>query len=184
MLAGHDFQEGLKNYRDLVYMGGTLERWDGDMVAFKDMIDTREAAFAERLPRADALLASGAVGTLQQRDVALENRLRTIEAQHDVAALGTTAERQQWARIQRVEAAMAGTPDTPESAELHARLALVRGVLQFRLNEAFGDTALRRAHAQPQGLVWRWERGAEPAGSTRATAAENVPAITGELLRA
>ena len=57
VLAGHDFQEGLKNYRDLVYMGGTLERWDGDMVAFEDMIGTREAAFAERLPRADALLA-------------------------------------------------------------------------------------------------------------------------------
>jgi hypothetical protein len=179
VLAGHDFQEGLKNYRDLVYMGGTLERWDGDMVAFKDMIDTREAAFAERLPRADALLASDAVGTLQQRDVALENRLRTIEAQHDVAALGTTAEREQWARIQRVETALAGTPDTPENAELRARLALVRGVLQFRLNEAYGarlwqehrslkDLGLALNEAQSRWI--RVER-----------ARKNMPANTGEF---
>jgi hypothetical protein len=94
------------------------------MVAFEDMIDTREAAFAERLPRADALLASDAVGKLQQRDVALENRLRTIESQHDVAALGTPAEREQWARIQRIDAALAGTTDTAETPEQKARRAL------------------------------------------------------------
>ena len=88
VLAGYDFQEGLKNYRDLVYLNGTLERWDDSMGAFQDMIETREKAYAERLPRADALLASGDLEALQQRDVALENQLRSIEAQHDVAARG------------------------------------------------------------------------------------------------
>src|SRR5580704_16498502 len=137
VLAGHDFQEGLKNYRDLVYLNGTLERWGDSMGAFQDMIETRERAYAERLPRADALLASGAVEKLQQRNVVLANELRTIETQHDMAALGTASERAQWARVQRVEAALAQQPDTPENADLRARLALVKGVLQFRLNEAF-----------------------------------------------
>ena len=138
VLAGHDFQEGLKNYRDLVYMGGTLERWGDSLSAFEDMIDTREHAYAERLPRADALLASGAVEKLQQRRVALENELSAIESQHDVAALGTPSEREQWARALRVEASLAGAPDSPESAEEHARLALAKGVLYFRLDDAFG----------------------------------------------
>src|SRR5262249_26389101 len=83
VLAGHDFQEGVKNYRDMVYLGSTLEHWGDSMDAFQDMIETRERAYAERLPRVDALLASGTLQELQQRDVALENRLRTIEAQHD-----------------------------------------------------------------------------------------------------
>jgi len=137
VLAGHDFQEGLKNYRDLVYLNGTLERWGDSMGAFQDMIETRERAYAERLPRADALLASGAVEKLQQRNVTLANELRTIETQRDMAALGTTAEREQWARMRRVEAALAGAPDTPENADLRVRLALVKGVLQFRLHDAF-----------------------------------------------
>jgi TolA-binding protein len=137
-LAGHDFQEGVKNYRALVYMGGTLERWNDSMAAYRDMIATRERAYAERLPRTDALLASGAVDRLQQRDVALESELRTIEAQHDVGALGTDTEREQWARVQRVEAALAGAPDTPDNAELRERLRLVKGVLYYRLNDAFG----------------------------------------------
>jgi hypothetical protein len=108
------------------------------MAAYRDMITTRERAYAERLPRTDALLASGAVDRLQQRDVALENELRTIEAQHDVAALGTDTEREQWARVQRVETGLAGAPDTPENAELRERLRLVKGVLYYRLNDAFG----------------------------------------------
>ena len=138
ILAGHDFQEGVKNYRNLVYLSGTLQRWDDSIGAYQDMIDTRERAYAERLPRTDALLASGAVDKLQQRDMQLENELRTIEAQHDVAALGTDTEREQWARIQRIEAGLAGAPDTPDNAEMRERLALVKGVLYYRLNDAYG----------------------------------------------
>jgi lipopolysaccharide biosynthesis regulator YciM len=138
MLAGHDFQEGVKNYRNLVYLSGTLQRWDDSIGAYRDMIETRERAYAERLPRTDALLASGAVQKLQDRDMELENELRTIEGQHDVAALGTETEREQWARVQRIEAGLAGAPDTPDNAEMRARLALVKGVLQYRLNDAYG----------------------------------------------
>jgi len=138
LLAGNDFQEGLKNYRSLVAMSGTLERHADDMGAFQDMIETRERAYGERLPRTDALLASGAVEQLQQRDVALENDLKGIEARHDVAALGTDEEREQWARIQRIEAGLAGAPDTPDNAEMRQRLALVKGVLFYRLNDAYG----------------------------------------------
>ena len=59
LLAGHDFQEGLKNYRDLAFMGSTLARWQDSIVAFDDMLDTRERAYAERVPQADAVLPSG-----------------------------------------------------------------------------------------------------------------------------
>jgi tetratricopeptide (TPR) repeat protein len=35
VLAGYDFQEGVKNYRDLVYLNGTLDLWDDSMGAFR-----------------------------------------------------------------------------------------------------------------------------------------------------
>ena len=137
VLAGHDFQEGLKNYRDMVFLAGTLAHWSDSMEAYQDMIDTRDRAYAERVPRAQQLLASGAVDRLQERDVALQNQLRDVEARHDVAALGTDQERGQWTRVQRVAAALNGAPDTPDNAELRERLALVKGVLQLRLEDAW-----------------------------------------------
>ena len=137
LLAGHDFQEGLKNYRDLTFMGKTLDRWGDNMEAFGDMIDTRERAYAQRTPKVDALLASGAVDKLAQRRTDLETRVNTIEKDTDVAALGSDEEREQWAKIQGMEAALAGAPDTPENAELRERVKLVKGVLYFRLNDSF-----------------------------------------------
>jgi hypothetical protein len=137
VLAGHDFQEGLKNYRDLVYMAHTLDKWGDSMEAFGDMIDTRERAYGQRLPRVDTLLASGAVEKLAQRKADLESRVNGIDGDKDVAALGSTEERDQWARLQRVEAALAAAPDDADRAELKDRLRLVKGVLYFRLNDSF-----------------------------------------------
>jgi len=137
VLAGHDFQEGLKNYRDLVYMAHTLDKWGDSMEAFGDMIDTRERAYGQRLPRVDTLLASGAVEKLAQRKADLESRVNGIDGDKDVAALGSAEERDQWARLQRVEAALAAAPDDADRAELKDRLRLVKGVLYFRLNDSF-----------------------------------------------
>jgi hypothetical protein len=137
LLASYDFQTGLKNYRDLNFMSGMLDRWGDSMEAFGDMVATREQAYAERIPKVDALLASGAVDKLQQRRAEMDTRVNAIEKDQDVAALGSAEERDQWARIQKVEAALAGAPDTPENAQLRERLKLVKGVLYFRLNDSF-----------------------------------------------
>jgi len=137
VLAGHDFQEGLKNYRDLVYLGHTLDHWSESMEALGDMIDTRERAYAERLPRADALLASGAADALQRRREELAGRLDTVVAEIDIGALGSPEERAQWAQVQRLEAQLASAPPGKETDEYRERLRMVRGVLQFRLDEAF-----------------------------------------------
>lgn len=179
VLAGHDFQEGLKNYRDLVFMGHTLDRWNDSMDAFGDMIDTREHAYAERLPRADALLTSGVNEKLQQRRNDLEQRLNTIESGQDVSALGSEDERRQWAQVQKLEAALASAPHNEENAALRDRLRLVKGVLYFRLTDAFKarmwqqrrtvkdlDAALREAQT-------RWIRVER--------ARKSVPTNTGEF---
>jgi hypothetical protein len=137
VLAGHDFQEGLKNYRDLLYMSHTLDRWGDSMEAFGDMIDARERAYAQRLPRVDALLSSGAVEKLAQRKTDINNRLNDIDGSGDLAALGSTEERDQWARVQQLEAGLASAPDNQDKADLKERLRLVKGVLYFRLNDSF-----------------------------------------------
>lgn len=179
VLAGHDFQEGLKNYRDLSYLGRTLDRWADSMEAFNNMIDTREKAYAERLPRADAMLADGALDRDQKTRDDFEGRLNSIESEGDVAALGSPEERDQWARVQRLEAALANAPDDEETANMRDRLRLVKGVLYFRLNESFKarvwrerrtikdlDLALHEAQA-------RWIRVDK--------ARKNVPTNTGEF---
>jgi chromosome segregation ATPase len=179
LLADNDFQEGLKNWRDLGYLQRTLARWDDSMDAFAAMIDTRERAYAKRLPQADALLASDAPARLSERRNAADSRLNAIETGNDVAALGTPQQREQWTRILQMEeiaAAMAPGAERDESVD---KLRLIKGVLYWRLDADFKQRSYEQRHAlqeldaQLQELQNRWVR----VQLARAT----VPSDTGEF---
>jgi hypothetical protein len=179
LLADNDFQEGLKNYRDLNFLHRDLEKWDQSMDAFGAMIDTRERAYAERLPRTDALLATDAPTRLRAARAAVDSRLDAIETGNDVAALGTPAEREQWARIATLEDQVAALPPGLERDEVAAKLRLIKGVLYWRLDAAFKERSysqqreLREIDASLEELQNRWVR----VQRARAT----VPTDTGEF---
>jgi hypothetical protein len=139
VLASNDFQEGLKNFRDLAYLGSTLSRWDENMGVYADMIGTREKAYAERIPRVDTMLAGGSLAALAARRKGVEGRLNNAVIMEDVAALGTPEQQAQWERIAGIEAGLAAEPDDEETASRRERLRLVKGVLYWDLRQSYRD---------------------------------------------
>jgi len=137
ILAGNDFQEGLKNYRDLAWLGTTLGKWDENMVVYSDMTAAREAAFAERTPRVAALLGSPVASRLEERRAAIEARFNDVVARGDAAALGSPEQQSQWRRIEALEAALAGAPNDDETNAMRERVRLLKGVLQWQLMQDF-----------------------------------------------
>ena len=137
MLAGNEFQEGLKNYRDLDYMRRNIDGWRDTLAAFDDMLVTRAAAYAERLPKADALMQSTDLNALTQKRVDFESRLNEIDKSADFAALGTPEEQKTWARLKRIEESLATHPDDPEVADMREKHRLMKGVLIWRMSESF-----------------------------------------------
>ena len=137
LLAEPGFQEGLSNYRDLKLMGRMLRQWSTSMDAFQAMIAALQRAYAERLPKVDALLDAGRLARLKQRRAALADRLAQVARTRDVAALASARQRRRWALVQRVGSKLASDPDTPVYAKLRARLRLVRGVLLYRMDQQF-----------------------------------------------
>ncbi len=137
LLADNDFQEGLKNYRDMAFLQGTLRHWDDSMEAFAAMIDTRQRAYAERLPHVDALLSSDAQTKLRDTRAAVGAQLNAIETGHDVAALGTRTEREQWSKVAALTDPLASMPASPEREQEGDKLRLIKGVLYWRLDANF-----------------------------------------------
>ena len=166
LLADNDFQEGLKNYRDLGYLGGTLKHWDESMDAYGAMIDTREQAYGEKLPRADALLAGNAPARLLAERAAIDSRLTAIETGADAPALGTADERTQWAKVRQLETAASNASGNDASALRTERdkVRLMKGVLYWRLDAQFKERsyaerrALRSLDAQLNETQNRWVR--------------------------
>ena len=121
LLASHEFQEGLKNYRDLRIMQRNLDRWRDSLEAFDGMISAREQAIIDQEPRKQALLARADIPAFEQRQAELVARASAIES---------SAMPRRWRRpMKRNDTARMRT-DLRETADALAEARLRLGLLQ------------------------------------------------------
>jgi hypothetical protein len=135
LLASHDFQEALKNYRDLRFLERNLDEWAGKIQVYRDMVANRRQAYAERLPR---VLSQERTLKLERLRAATERRaaeIARIERDFDAAALANDKERELLDRLERVKRALAQAPDA-EAAEKYRRF---RGLLTWDLSKHYSE---------------------------------------------
>lgn len=138
VIAKHEFQEGLKNARDLAFVRGVLQDWAGSLGAFADMVTTQQLAWQSRAPRAEALMARSDVAGLQDRSEKLSAALIRAAAERDTLALARRDELQQLEGLDEVALRLRPLdPADPEVAELAVRERVLRGVLLWQLNAEF-----------------------------------------------
>jgi hypothetical protein len=133
LMASNKFQEGLKNYRDLLYLNRNLAHWEQSLGAFDNILDTRQRAYEQRLPQIDESLASVDLDAMLSHRVELESRLQQIERSEDVVALGTEDQQKDWRKLNDMEALLARAPNDAESDEIRAKQRFLKGVLEWDL---------------------------------------------------
>ena len=139
LLASHAFQEGLKNYRDLRYLSRNLEQWRQNVEVFGDILETRQSAYYQRLPRIRESLSRADVETLVDRKLEFDARLRSIEENSDSLALATAGEFGMWGEIAALERTPGLAADIPEAEEARHKVELLKGVLQWNLDRQFKE---------------------------------------------
>lgn len=164
LMADHGFQEGFKNYRDLLALDRYLDDWQQRLAAYADMVETRGEALASRLPATRARLAGMDVEALHQRRAALAERLAHAEAAHDPAALATAEEQDRWQRLAAVAADPGFADADPALRDQHR---LLQGVMLWELDRRFRERAWR-ARRTLQEL----DRGIDRAGGQLAAVRE------------
>jgi hypothetical protein len=138
LLAGNEFQEGLKNYRDLRLMQRNLSSWDLTVVAFNDMIDTRRRAYDQRLPLLDSTLGTVDLDALEARKGELEARIATAERDNDPIALATGREMGQWQAVERMDKVLAQADSSePLVQEMREKSRLLRGTLLWDFTSSY-----------------------------------------------
>ena len=139
LLATHEFQEGLKNFRDLNYLHQNLDAWQGSIDVFGNMLETRKEAYEERLPRVEDALARADLDGMVSRKLEFDSTLNNIEESHDWLALASRDEFEMWGEITGLENTPALRADIPEAAEVRDKISLLKGVLQWQLEREFKD---------------------------------------------
>ena len=137
LLAKHEFQEGLKNYRDLDYLHRNLDTWQGSIDVYGNMLETRKEAYEERLPRVEDALGRADLDGMVNDKLDLDSTLNSIERSHDWLALATPEEFDMWGEITGLEATPALRSELPEAAEVRDKVQLLKGVLQWELEREF-----------------------------------------------
>jgi tetratricopeptide (TPR) repeat protein len=136
VMAGHEFQEAFKNYRDLLFLTRNLDEWKDSLGVFEDMLANRRAGYAERLPKVVAKAGDTGLPALQQRRDGLAAELAQAEAGTQAEAFLNDKERELMQRLNSVRAALEKSTD-PELAEAAERLRRVAGAMTWQLAEAY-----------------------------------------------
>ncbi len=153
LMAGHEFQEGLKSYRSLEFMARNLSGWSDSLGAFGDMVETRQKAFAERLPAAELRLGDVNIAAINASRDRLRARLEAAKAERDVTALATEQERTWLDLLDGVDAELALHAGDPDYDDAREKARLARGVLMWQLDDAWkvrswqADRAMRELDA-------------------------------------
>ena len=138
LLASHEFQEGLKNFRDLRLMQRNLATWSLTVAAFDDMTDTRRRAFDQRLPGLQSTLDHVDLDGMEAHKNELESRLSAADRDNDPAALATSREQQQFAKIEHIEKVLAKADQSdPMVQEMREKARLIRGKLLWDFNASY-----------------------------------------------
>ncbi|MGI9238257.1 MAG: tetratricopeptide repeat protein [Woeseiaceae bacterium] len=143
LLAQHQFQEGLKNYRDLSYLYRNLDEWQQNVDVYANMLETRKEAYAQRLPRVEDALARADLDEMVSRKLEFDSALNNIEESNDWLALATKSEFDMWGEITGLEKTPALQANIPEADEVRDKIRLLKGVLQWDLERDFGDRLWR-----------------------------------------
>lgn len=143
LLATNEFQEGLKNYRDLSYLYRNLDEAQQSVGVYGNMLETRLQAYDQRLPRVRDALGRADLDGMVNRKLEFDSVLNAIEESNDWLALATEQEFEMWGEITSLERTPALAADIPEANEVREKIELLKGVLQWKLEREFKDRLWR-----------------------------------------
>ncbi|TXC67418.1 tetratricopeptide repeat protein [Piscinibacter aquaticus] len=137
VMAGHEFQEAFKNWRDLRFLSTNLKDWEDKLGIFGDMLDNRRRAYAERLPAVQAQARAVNLQALQQRRDAVAADVERAVREQDPQAFANVRDRELLDLIDGVKQGLKDVSDAAEAQRLRERTRLVAGALEWRLTQEY-----------------------------------------------
>jgi hypothetical protein len=151
VLSGHDFQEKLKDYRDLSYLEELLGQWLQSINVYRDMVEARRQAYELRAPAIRNRLEKQETQRVKAAWQQLGQQLETVEASNDPLGMASTAEIQQWKGLLQIQDTVAMLPDTERHQRILQRSKWLQGVLYWNIQSDY-KVRLWEAKKQLAGL--------------------------------
>ncbi|MBL3600802.1 MAG: tetratricopeptide repeat protein [gamma proteobacterium endosymbiont of Lamellibrachia anaximandri] len=137
LLAKHRFRQAYDDYVDMGFLSANLRRWSSTIETYDHMLEVRQAAYSEQLPRVEAALSDQRLQGLRQRHEKLLELQKKLADSSRPLRLANAEEQAQLGRIQSIEKRMSQLGDAVELEEKRQRLRLMKGMLQWQVETDF-----------------------------------------------
>ena len=140
LMAAHDFQESLKNYKDLADLRQHLTTWLDSLAVYEDIIGLRRQYYEPLLPQVEKhfkKLDSRIRLRIEQRD-RLNERIQSLLVLRRPVYLATANERADIDRLAKIKVALDANPGLATEETLY-RMERLSGVLDWRIESEFDD---------------------------------------------
>ena len=137
LLAQHEFQEALKNYRDLRFLSKNLDDWKEKLVVFNDMLATRRKAFADRLPAVRESQEKINLDALVQRRDGVAGEVARGESEADGVVFADAKQLDLLERLKTVRKLVEDPAADAEVTKARDRVRLLSGVLSWQLAQDY-----------------------------------------------
>lgn len=138
LLASNTFQESLKNYRDLVLLRNNLESWSKNIEAYNTMLNTRSAAYSERLPVIRKNAERIKSGNLKKQRDLYAGEYKRIILTDDLTALANTDEKQYLYKLNKVGKLLVKLAPHHDMKAAEDKYRLLRGVIKWNIANEYG----------------------------------------------
>ncbi len=156
LMASHDFQESLKNYREMTELKQHMASWLESLSVYEEIIDIRRRYYEPLLPVVEKqfkTLDSRIRLRLEQRE-RLDKRLKAMLISRRPEYLATVDERLASDRLNQINVYLASHPKL-RTEQVVARIKRLQGVLTWRVNSEYDQRltdAYNHLHERDDGI--------------------------------
>ncbi|NOY63253.1 MAG: hypothetical protein GXP10_08920 [Gammaproteobacteria bacterium] len=137
LIAQRDFQEGLRNYRELRFLKQELKQRLDDLGIYETLLETQGDSYKRRIPWIKSLFKSHDLKALKKRRDTYAAQLQRIKERDDVFAVAPRAEQKMLATTERLKKQLQRLSKQMKVDNYNERLRMVRGILLWRANADF-----------------------------------------------
>lgn len=137
LMSSHEFQEALKNYRDVRFMQQYLLKLGTDIGAYDWMVAARREGYESRLSDVQKRFRKLSSGSIQRERNAYAREIKNIESKEYIWGLANEKEKIMISKINRLQRNINKLDKKQSIDNLKNKLRIIKGVLAWRLQTEY-----------------------------------------------
>ena len=143
LMADHQFHEGIKNFRDLIFLQNNLRDWLDNIYVYDTMLETRKTRYKKNAPSAEVAIKESLIKRFVRKHAELGAQYTEADQNDDVLAFASQDEILQLKRIERLQSKLEKlAEDGMQESELdvlESRLKILKGRIYWTASQQYPD---------------------------------------------